>query len=100
MTPFRGNINGEVLSPSDLNSQLPLVLNNFTLVNMTGGAVVANVYLIKDSRTVCITPVAYSISVNERYTDEIPRVLEIGEQIKLATSGNVSYDFELNNIEP
>lgn len=100
MIPFRGNIAGEVLSPSSLNSQLPLVINNFTLVNMTGGAVVANVYLIKDARTVCITPFGNSINAAQRYTDELPRVLEAGEQIKLATTGLIDYDFELDNIEP
>lgn len=100
MVTFRGNINGIVLSPPTMNSQLPFVINNFTLVNMTGGAVVANVYLIKDTRSVCITPIAYSISANSRYTDDLPRLLEKGEQIRLATTGETSYDFNLSNIEP
>jgi hypothetical protein len=100
MIPFRGNISGSVSSPSSMNDQLPLVINNFTLVNMTGGAVVANVYLIKDSRTICITPFGNSISANARYTDDLPRVLEQGEQITLATTGQIDYDFELENIIP
>jgi|SRR6185503_5262448 len=96
MWPFRGNINGVVLSQSQ---DLPMVIENFTLVNMTGGSVVCNVYLIKDSRTVVIAPYGGTINANGIYTSEIPRVLEKGEQIKLATSGLVDYDFEINNLE-
>jgi hypothetical protein len=96
MWTWRGTINGSV----DMQSQsLPMVIENFTLVNMTGGSVVANVYLIKNSRTVCISPFGNSINANTRFTDEIPRVLEPGEVIKLATSGEISYDFELSNLK-
>jgi hypothetical protein len=95
MWTWRGTINGSV----DMQSQsLPMVIENFTLVNMTGGSVVANVYLIKNSRTVCISPFGNSINANTRFTDEIPRVLEPGEVVRLATTGSVDYDFELKNL--
>ena len=95
MTPFRGNISGTVDSQT---YTLPMVINNFTLVNMTGGAVGFGVYLIKDARSVMIAPFGDTIAANEKYTDELPRVLEIGEKIRLATGGSVDYDFELDNI--
>lgn len=94
MWKFTGNISGTVDS---LSQNLPMVIQNFTLVNMTGGAVVCNVYLIQGSRNVQIMPNNKSIDANGIYTDDIPRTLEIGETIRLATSGNVSYLFNLEN---
>jgi hypothetical protein len=96
MIPFRGNINGSVDSQA---YNLPMVVNNFTLVNMTGGAVGFGVYLIKGARSVMVAPFGSTINVNEKYTDDLPRVLEPGEVVRLVTGGNVGYDFEMDNTQ-
>lgn len=96
MWKFTGQISGTVDSQAQT---LPNVIQNFTLVNMTGGAVVCNVYLIQGSRTVAIAPYGGSISANGIYTDELPRTLEIGEVVRLATNGNISYLFNIENTQ-
>lgn len=96
MWKFTGQISGTVDSQVQT---LPMVIQNFTLVNMTGGTVVCNVYLIHGSRTVAIAPFGGSINVNEKYVDDVPRLLDGGEVIRLATSGNVSYLFNLENTQ-
>lgn len=96
MWKHTGQIAGSVDSVAQ---SLPMVIQNFTLVNMTGGAVTCNVYLIKDSRVVPIAPYGGSISANSIYTDEIPRTLDQGEIIRLATSGNIGYLFNIENTQ-
>lgn len=91
---FRGNINGVVNSQA---YDLPMVINNFTLVNKSGGGIVANVYLINGSNTISISPYGGTINANSIYTSEIPRLLREGEVIRLATNGSCDYDFELEN---
>lgn len=96
MWKFTGQISGTVDSQVQT---LPMVIQNFTLVNMTGGAVVCNVYLIQGSRTVAIAPYGGSISANQVFTDEIPRTLDAGEVVRLATNGLVSYLFNIENTQ-
>lgn len=94
MWKFSGTIAGTVDSIAE---SAPMVIQNFTLVNMTGGAVVCNVYLIKDSRMVAIAPNNGSINASAVYENDVPRLLESGEKIRLATSGLVSYLFNIDN---
>jgi energy-converting hydrogenase Eha subunit B len=94
---FRGNINGVVDSQAQ---SLPMIINNFTLVNKTGGGIVANVYLINGSQVVNISPYGGTINANAIYTSEIPRLLRSDEVIRLATNGSCDYSFELENTEP
>lgn len=94
MWKFSGQISGSVDSVAQ---NLPMVIQNITLVNMTGATVVCNVYLIKDSRTVAITPYGGSINANGIYIDDTQRALDQGEVIRLATNGQVSYLFNIDN---
>lgn len=93
MWKFTGNINGIIDSVSQ---DLPMVIQNFTLVPRPGSNATCNVYLIKDSRSVWIAP--FNNNVYQIYTDEIPRLLEAGEKIRLATSGSVDYLFNIENV--
>ena len=96
MWKFSGQINGSVYS---IAQSLPMVIQNFTLVNMTGATVACDVYLMKDSRTVLIAPLGASINAGAIYTDEIPRLMESGEVVRLATNGLVSYLFNIENTQ-
>jgi len=95
MWKFSGNINGTVDSQAQA---LPMVIQNFTIVP-TAGAITCNVYLISASRTVSIAPFGGSISAGQYFTDDIPRLLEENEVIRLATSGQASYLFNIENGE-
>lgn len=94
MIKFTGNIDGSVDS---VPFSSPMVLQNFTLVNKTGGAVTCNVYMISGARTVSIAPLNKSINTGEIYTDEIPRLIDNGEVVRLATTGSVDYLFNIEN---
>lgn len=96
MWPFRGTINGTVLSQSQ---NLPMVIENFSLVNKDSGAVTVNVYLLMGAAQVCIMPLNKSISAGANYESERPVVLLATEQIKISTSGSVDYDFNLSNTQ-
>lgn len=93
MWKFSGTINGTVDSQPQ---NLPMVIQNFTLVPRPGSNAICNVYLIKDSRTVWLAP--FGNNVYQIYTDEIPRLLEQGETIRLATNDQVDYLFNIENI--
>lgn len=97
---FRGNISGTVDS---LPKNLPMVIDAFTLVNKTGGAVTANVYMIQAlpySGATCVIPNNISIPVNTMYESERPIVMLAGERIRVQTSGSVDYDFYIENQTP
>jgi purine-nucleoside phosphorylase len=97
MIPFRGNIYGTVESqPFDL----PMSLDSYTLSNRHGAAVGYGVYLIKGARNVSISAVGTTISSTGLITDEIKRVVEVGEVVRLVTEGSIDYDFEFSNIQP
>lgn len=77
---------------------LPQVIENFSIVNKTGGAVTANVYLISGIYNICIMPNNYSISANSMYEQERQVVVLATEKIKIQTSGSVDYDFNISDM--
>ncbi len=97
METFRGNTSSDATSEQ---FPLPKVVNNFTLVNKTGGGISVNVYLLNDGDAVSISAFPTAINAGAIYTDIIPRLLRTEEQIKLVTTGDTDYSFEINNIEP
>ncbi len=97
MDIFRGNTSSDATSDP---FSLPMVVNNFTLVNKTGGGISVNVYLLNDGDAVSISSFPTGINAGAIYTDIIPRLLRKNEQIKLVTTGSTDYDIEINNIEP
>lgn len=96
MISYTGNTLDTFISPK---KNLPFVLENFSIVNKTGGAVSINVYkVINDNSLYCIAPFSQSVSANQSYQNLRPTVLLAYEQIKLEASGNVDYDFTLKNM--
>ena len=97
MWSFRGTISGEVLSQQ---KNLPMLIENFTLVNKAGITVGVNVYLIdgETSDAVCIAPYGGTLIYGGIYIDDTNRMLNENDQIKLVTTGSVDYDFEINNL--
>ena len=96
MISYTGNTSGTFISPQ---KNLPFVLENFSIVNKTGGSVSINVYkLINNSSLYCIAPFSNSINANESYENYRQTVLLAYEQIKLESSGDVDYDFTLTNM--
>ena len=93
--PFKGNISGT--EDSDTFT-LPRLINNYTIVNKTGGAVTVNVYLI-GLEDINISPLNKSINANESYENTVPRVALPTESIRVQSSGSVDYFFQLSNIE-
>lgn len=93
--PFRGNINGSVYSIS--NDALPMIINNFLLVNKTGGTITANVYLI-GSTQISIMPLNKQLSSGEVYENDRPTVLLATELIRVMSSGSMDYDFMIYNM--
>lgn len=96
MWRFRGNINGTVTSPSQA---LPMVVENFSLVNKGGGAVTVNVYSLIGASQICMMPMSKSISAGSNYESIRPFVLLATERIKLQTDGEIDYDFNISNTE-
>ena len=94
MDVFRGNIAADVYS---LAYGSPMVLNNFTLVNRTGGNVTFGVYMMYNGQAVSIGQ--GTMNGSAMYTDELQRLIRQGEQIRLVTSGSTDYDFELDNTQ-
>lgn len=95
MWPFRGSINGTVLSQQQ---DLPMVIDSFSLVNMTGGTVGANVYMINNNIQVAVMPNNYQINAGAIYEHTRGVVMRKNEQIKLVTTGQVDYDFTISNL--
>lgn len=94
--PFRGNINGTVLSQSQ---NLPMMIENFSLVNKDAGAAIVNVYLLRGVNQICIMPLNKSISAGSNYESIRPTILLATEQIKVQSSAAIDYDFLISNTE-
>lgn len=94
--PWAGVTSGIATSPV---LKLPRLINNYTIVNKTAGAVGVSVYLIGGVAEINISEVNKQISAGGIYENEVPRVMLATQQIKVQASGSVSYDFTLSNIE-
>lgn len=95
MFAFRGNTS-IVVGNTPLN--LPMVIENFLIVNKTAGAVTVNVYLI-GTTTINLTPLNKSISAGESYESTRQTVMFATDVIRVQPSGSVDYDFTLSNLQ-
>lgn len=95
--PFRGNINGSVDSQQQ---NLPMVVENYAIINKTAATIYFNVYMINGGQSVNMSPFNKSIDAGSIYESERKFLMRQNEIIRLATSGSADYDFFINNIEP
>jgi hypothetical protein len=93
MDRITGNTTGTFTSTG---YELPMIIENFFLVNKGAGASVVNVYRI-GSATVNLSPLSKSLAAGEVYENIRPTVLLATETISVQVSGNVDYDFTLSN---
>ena len=78
---------------------LPTVIESFALVP-TDGNVTVNVYKIVPPNLYRIAEANLAINSGDIYTSERPVVLLVTEQIKIHSSGELDFDFTMNNIKP
>jgi hypothetical protein len=93
MDRITGNTTGTFTSTG---YDLPMIIENFFLVNKGAGASVVNVYRI-GSATVNLSPLSKSLAAGEVYENIRPTVLLAAETISVQVSGNIDYDFTLSN---
>lgn len=94
---FRGNISGVVDSEPQ---SLAMAIDNFLLVNKTGGAVGVNVYMVQGIYQICIAPLNKQLASGETYESVRQVVMLATEKIRVSSSGSVDYDFTISNMNP
>lgn len=95
--PFTGNINGTVTSQSQ---NQPMIVENFLIVNKTGGAAVFNVYKITiGAAQISMSPLNKSLSAGEVYESIRPFVMLATELIKIQSAASIDYDFNISNTQ-
>lgn len=97
MFSWKGNVNGSAISPAQ---QLPTILDNFRLVNVSGGTATVNVYLIDNLANLrAIAPFGNSIAAGNMYSESSSNIVVLAsEQIRVQTSGSFDYDFNFDNL--
>ena len=96
---YSWNGNTSIIVTSD-QKNLPMIVDNFLIVNKAGGATVFNVYKITAEATeICMSPLNKSLGTGEIYESERPFVMLATEQIKIQPSGNIDYDFTISNTQ-
>lgn len=94
---WNGNTSGLVTSTPQ---NLPMVVDNFLIVNKAAGATVFNIYKITaESTEICMSPLNKSLGTGEIYESERPFVMLATEQVKVQVSGNIDYDFTISNTQ-
>lgn len=94
---FTGNTSTLATSTSQ---NLPMIVDNFLIVNKAAGATVFNVYKITvSSAQISMSPLNKSLSAGEIYESERPFVMLATEQVKIQVSGNLDYDFNISNTQ-
>lgn len=94
MWKFQGDINGTVDSPAQ---SLPMVIQNYRLVNVSGGSISVNVYMITEFGNYAIAPSPQTLSAGQMYSDDNKLLLNTGDQIRLTTTGSINYLFNIEN---
>jgi uncharacterized cupredoxin-like copper-binding protein len=96
--PFRGNTSSEAISSL---KDLPMMITSFAIVNKEASAVGVNVYMINATAgtSYCVAPLSEQIAAGEMYSSDREIVMLAGEQVRLATSGSVDYDFTIKNMK-
>lgn len=95
MFSFRGNITSEATSPSQ---QLSTLIKSFSLVNKTGGAITVNVYVTYDVAQISVIPYNLSLDANEMYEGTREILLQASQVIVVTTTGELDFDFTLENV--
>ena len=95
---FSGNISGTVDS---VPQGLPMLVDNFLLVNKTAGTIGVSVYMIGNSglKQISMMPWNKQLSVGEVYENTREFVMLATEKIRVITSGSCDYDFTILNTE-
>lgn len=98
---FRGTISGDATSPKD---NLPYKVISFYLINKSGSTNTVNVSVLGGSSEYFITPynmvLAAAGSPDSWYITDVPFFMKNDEQIKVVSSGDLSYYFNQQNIDP
>ena len=95
--PFRGNTSTVAYSWA---YGLPMVLENFRVVNKTAGAVTMNVYLINGANEINISPLNKSISANDMYNETDTNIVVLAtDRVKVQVGGSCDYNFTFNNLK-
>lgn len=97
MWKFQGRINGTVDS---LPQNLPMVIKNYRLVNVSGGSVNVNVYMISGVNSYSVGAYPQTMSSGALYEDYVEMLLNAEETVRIVTNGDVDYLFNLENAEP
>lgn len=90
---FRGTNSGSVTRPV---TDLPFLIKSFRIINKVAGAVTFNVYI----GTICIAPYNSSLDESEMYQSTEPILLRGSEELQVTSTGQVDYDFTLQNVVP
>jgi hypothetical protein len=94
---FSGNTSGTTTSDSQ---DLPNLIESFSVVNKTAGAITFNIYKIESIYNISITPLNKSLGAAEIYESTRPVVLLATELIKVQVSGSTDFDFTISNLLP
>lgn len=95
--PFKGNINGTVLSQV---YTLPFRISFFQVANLNAGATTLNLTVTDGVTDVYIAPQNLVLAEGDMLQDNTVQVMPSGNQIKISSSANVSYYFTIDNITP
>lgn len=95
MTFFEGNISGTDTSPQ---YALPMSVKNFSLVNKSGSVITVNVSIIGGAE-INIVPYDLQLMAGDMARDnEADFVIPANSQIKVSSTGLLSYYFTLENL--
>lgn len=97
MWKFQGNINGTVDSQQQ---SLPMVIKNHRITNVSGASVNVNIYMITGGGNFSIAPYPQTLAEGQMYYDDSDLLLNINDQVRIATSGSVDYLFNIDNTQP
>lgn len=97
MVSFKGVINGTVTS---VVYNLPFKILYMKVANLNAGNTVVNITIEDGYNSVYIAPKDLTLSSGDFIQDSTGQVMDAGNQIKISTSGSVSYYFTIENIQP
>ena len=93
MPVISGNTSGSI---RQVVANIPSEIISYSLVNRTGGAITATVYIIEDGVSqVAITPYQVSLAAAAAYTSDIKVLVLANRSIHLVVSGSCDYYFSI-----
>jgi hypothetical protein len=93
--PFKGVINGEVLSPV---YNLPFKITSIKIANLNAGSTVLNFSVTDGVNDIYLAPQNYTQDEGDMWQDSITELMPAGNQIKISTNALVSYYITIENI--